>query len=259
MSLRAIQLAEILDQSSPDELEESEVRGRYANSVSWTDRWQTLRNSFRSYFVRGNNNVLVHDLFTSWMQNQPRGAGENPLDSNLNEEEATLTAYFMDQRAHGKGNGKKRRRVGDVKRCVAAVRKLRSATELSPDMFRDLWFSNRKLALNEVVSSRHHRLMAWHTTLEKSTVISESARRLLLMYTHHEIDDLMNDSDRRPTGKGMETKLAAAIREFAELSGTGEDVITRARLDARPYMELMRLFGLGIIFMAGSEARDLYV
>ena len=57
----------------------------------------------------------------------------------------------------------------------------------------------------------------------------------------------------------METKLAAATREFAELSGASEDAITRARLDARPYMELARIFGLGIVFMAGTEARDLYV
>lgn len=163
----------------------------------------------------------------------------------------------MDKRVHGKGNGRKRKRAGDVKRCVAAVGKLRSAEVLSPDMFEDFWFRNRKLAVDEVAGSRYHRLMAWHTASEESTVMSESARRLLLIYTHHEIDDLMPSADRRPTEHGMETRLAAAVREFAGLSGTGEDVVMHARLEARPYMELVRLFGLGIIFLAGTETRDL--
>lgn len=101
--------------------------------------------------------------------------------------------------------------------------------------------------------------MAWQNTLEESTVMNESARRLVLMYTHHEIDDLMDGSDRRPTGKGMESRLAAAIREFAQLSKMGKDDIVHARDEARPYMELVKLFGLGIVFMAGTEARDLYV
>ncbi|WPH01228.1 Hypothetical protein R9X50_00406400 [Acrodontium crateriforme] len=236
MISRAVQLAAELNASSPEELEKSEI----------------LQEAFRKYLERGND--TLHKLFSNWVRRPPT----KPTKTGSGED-ADIREYFMRKREESNGNGRKRKRTDDVNDLVKAVRWLQDGAKIKPHLFNDLWSRKRQLAQESNHTTRYRRLAAITTNVEEHFIVSEGARRFLLMYTHHEIDSLMPDADRMLTDNaGTESSLAAAIREFASLSQLPKKDVAKSRAEARPYMEIAKQFGLGAILMAGDQTRDLW-
>lgn len=153
----------------------------------------------------------------------------------------------------------KRKRTGDVASLIRAVKCLRTGTAVEEAIFRDLWTRKRSLMEASENLNPQQRLVASQKRIDDDSVAGEAARRIQMLFTHHEIEAMVPQATQQAlcNHSSHETALAAATRHFADINALDFEEIQGIRKTARPYLELATRFGLGILLMIGNQTRDL--